>query len=279
MNKSKAIITSAALIMTMLAGCSQTGNSAINVISREEGSGTRSAFIELTGVEADGKDNTTSSAEISQSTAVVISTVSGNKNAIGYISLGSLGSEVKAVSVDGAKPSVDTVKDGSYKLSRPFNICTSDKTSDAAKDFISFILSDDGQKIISDEGYISITSGTAYKASGVSGKISVAGSTSVAPVMDVLADKYMSLNSGVTVEIQQSGSGAGITSTIEGACDIGMSSRELKDEEIAKGLTPTKIAMDGIAVIVNTENPVEALTSDQIKSIFTGSTTEWKDVK
>ena len=264
-------------------GCGDKGNTAITVISREEGSGTRGAFVELMGIlekDADGneKDLTTTSAETSQSTSVVISTVQGNKNAIGYISLGSLSSDVKAVKVDGVEASVDTVKDGSYKVARPFVICTKDEISDAANDFMNFILSSEGQSIIENDGYISVAGDNAYTSSEPSGKITVAGSTSVGPVMEKLADAYMELNSGVTVEIQQTGSGAGITSTIEGACDIGMSSRELKQEELDKGLTPTQIAMDGIAVIVNKDNEVSELTSEQIKSIYVGETTDWNDI-
>lgn len=283
MKKSISIILCLAACTAAFTGCGNKDNTKITVISREEGSGTRGAFVELMGIlekDADGneKDLTTTSAETSQSTSVVISTVTGNKNAIGYISLGSLSSDVKAINVDGVAASVETVKDGSYKVARPFMICTKDGVSDTAQDFIDFILSDEGQKIISDDGYISIDSNSTYTASGLSGKVTLAGSTSVAPVMDKIADAYMELNSDVTVEIQQSGSGAGITSTIEGACDIGMSSRELKDEEIQQGLTPTQIAMDGIAVIVNKDNAVDNLTSEQIKNIFIGNVTDWNDI-
>ena len=279
MNKQASVICSLALCAAIFSGCGNKSGSPITVISRVEGSGTRSAFVELTGVMENDKDLTSASAEISQSTAVVISTVSGNKDAVGYISLGSLSNDVKAVKLDGVAPSTQAVKDGSYKLSRPFNICTKSGLSSTASDFIDFILSDEGQQIIETEGYIRVVSGKTYKPSDASGKISVAGSTSVAPVMDVLADKYMELNgNNVSVEIQQTGSGAGITSTIDGACDIGMSSRELKDEEKAKGLVPTQIAMDGIAVIVNKDNKVDSLSMEQLKNIFTGNTTDWNDV-
>ena len=253
---------------------------AISVISREDGSGTRGAFVELMGiVDENDVDMTTSAAEISNSTSVVLQTVAGNKAAIGYISLGSLNDTVKAVEVDGVAASVDAVKDGSYTVARPFNIATKGDVSELAADFIKFIMSSDGQAVIEEEGYIAVAENAeSYSASGLSGTISLAGSTSVAPVMDVLADAYKQLNPDVTIEIQQSGSSAGITSTIEGVCDIGMASRELKDSELAEGLTPTVIAMDGIAVIVNNENDVSALTSDQIKDIFLGNITEWSAI-
>lgn len=257
-------------------GCGNSGNSEITVISREEGSGTRGAFVELMGIMQDEKDMTTSSAETSQSTSVVISTVEGNKNAIGYISLGSLSDSVKAIQIDGVDATVENVKNGTYSLSRPFVICTKEDVGDAAEDFMNFILSDDGQAIIGEE-YISVSSGE-FQSNGASGKVTVAGSTSVGPVMEQMADAYMEINSNVTVEIQQTGSGAGITSTIEGACDIGMSSRELKQEEIDKGLIPTQIALDGIAVIVNKENSADSLTSEQIRQIYVGEITDWNDI-
>lgn len=278
MKKTISAIAGLAVLTTAFTGCGNNGNSKITVISREEGSGTRGAFVELMGIMQDEKDLTTTSAETSQSTSVVISTVTGNKNAIGYISLGSLKDDVKALKVDGVEATVDNVKNGSYKVARPFIICTQDSVSDTAQDFIDFILSSEGQGIVEEEGYISVAGSETYTASGLSGKVTLAGSTSVAPVMDKIADAYMELNGDVTVEIQQTGSGAGITSTIEGACDIGMSSRELKDEEIQKGLTPIQLAMDGIAVIVNKDNKSDSLTSEQIKNIFTGDITDWNDI-
>lgn len=253
---------------------------AITVISREDGSGTRDAFTELMEiVDADGNDATIMSAEITNSTSVMMSTVQGNKRAIGYVSLGSLSDKVKAVKVDGVEPSVETVKDGTYKLQRPFNIAYKDGSlSDLSKDFISYIMSAEGQKVIEDEGYISIGSNTSYKSAGLKGTVTVAGSTSVAPVMNVLADKYKKLNPGVTVEIQESGSSAGIESAIQGAVEIAMSSRELKEDEL-KTLKSEKIALDGIAVIVNQSNSFDELTSQQIKSIYLGEVTKWEEVK
>lgn len=252
----------------------------ICVITREDGSGTRSAFTELMGIMVDDVDHTTPSAEVSNSTSVVIQTVAGNDSAIGYISLGSLSDDVKAVKVDGVEASVEDIKNGTYAVSRPFNIAVKGELSDIAADFVSFLMSADGQAVISEEGYISVDEAAgSYTPANLSGTVTLAGSTSVAPVMEVLADKYKELNSSdISIEIQQTGSGAGITSTIEGACDIGMSSRDLKDSEFAEGLTPTTIAMDGIAVIVNHNNPVDDLSSEQIMKIFTGEMTNWSEI-
>ena len=252
----------------------------ISVISREEGSGTRGAFVELMGV-VDENDNdiTTLNAEITNSTSVMLTTVAGNPAAIGYVSLGSLSDDVKAVKVDGAEATTDNVKSGTYTVARPFLLAYKDGSlSDAAQDFLTFIMSADGQSIINEEGYISVEEGEAYTASGVTGKIVLDGSTSVAPVMEALADAYKALNPDVTVEIQQTGTGAGITSAIEGVCDFGMSSRELKDSEKAE-LVSTQIAMDGIAVIVNNSNTIDNLTSEQIKGIYLGETTDWSEIK
>ena len=283
----KVITLGLAAVMALgLAGCgnsggsSDSGDNGITVISREEGSGTRDAFTELTGVLQDDVDKTVDTAEISNSTSVVLQSVADNPKAIGYVSLGSLDDSVKALKVDGTEPSVDTVKSGDYKLQRPFNIVTKGKVKELPQDFIDYIMSADGQKIIEKEGYISEAKGAkAYKASGLKGTITLAGSTSVAPVMEVLADNYKKLNDGVEIEIQQTGSGAGIQSTIEGVCDIGMASRALEDEESKEGLESKQIALDGIAVIVNSDNSVDELTTDQIMKIFTGEITDWSDIK
>lgn len=279
-------LTATMIAGTVLTGCGNDGNdgsgisadSDITVIAREEGSGTRSAFVELMGVvDADDKDITVSTAEITSSTSVMLTTVKDNVSAIGYVSLGSLSDDVKAVKVDGVEATAENVKNGSYKVSRPFNIAyKEDKLSDLAKDFISYIMSNEGQAIIEEEGYIAVGATESYTVSNLEGKVVLAGSTSVAPVMEKLAEEYMKLNSGVTIEIQQSGSSAGMTSTIEDACDIGMASRDVKDSEIAEGLTATKIAVDGIAVIVNKENTfADDLTSEQIKGIYLGEITTW----
>ncbi len=253
---------------------------AISVISREEGSGTRGAFVELMGVvDEDDNDITTVNAEITNSTSVMLTTVAGNPMAIGYVSLGSLSDEVKAIKVDGVAATVEDINNGTYKVARPFLVAYKDGSlTDVAQDFLNFIMSDDGQAIINEEGYISVAEGNTYTASGMSGRIVLAGSTSVSPVMEVLADAYKALNPDVTIEIQQTGSGAGITSAIEGVCDFGMSSRALTDEEAAE-LVNTQIATDGIAVVVNNENPVEDMTSDQIKGIYLGEITDWSEIQ
>ena len=253
----------------------------ITVISREEGSGTRGAFVELMGVETDEGDMTTVDAEIANSTSLVQSTVAGNPNAIGYISLGSYdASAVKAVKVDGVEVSVDTIKAGEYAVSRPFVVCYKEENlSELGKDFVSYIMSAEGQQILSDEGYIAADDAAAsYTASGLSGNLSVNGSTSVGPVMEVLAEAYKALNPDVVIDVQQTGSGTGITAAIDGSCEIGMSSRALKDEEVAEGLTPVTIALDGIAVIVNQANTVEDLTAEQIRQIYTGEITDWSQL-
>ena len=265
----------------------------ITVLSREDGSGTRGAFIELFGIEqkndaGEKEDMTTDDAQITNSTSVMMTTVQGNPTAvagnayaIGYISLGSLDeSVVKAVEIDGAAPTVENVKAGTYKVVRPFNIATKGEASEVAQDFINFIMSADGQKVVSENGYITVDDAApAYAASGVSGKVVVGGSSSVTPVMEKLKEAYMALNPDVTVEVQQSDSTTGMTSTIDGAYDIGMASRELKDSELEAGLTPTVIAQDGIAVIVNKENTLTGLTSEQVLSIYTGETTDWSELQ
>ena len=255
----------------------------ISVNSREDGSGTRGAFIELFGVEekaADGTkvDNTTVEANITNSTAVMMTSVAGDPYAIGYISLGSLNDTVKSAKIDGAEATTENVANGSYKVARPFNIVTKDGLSDVAKDFVDYIMSAEGQDIIEQNGYIKIDqNAAAYAGSKPEGKIVVAGSSSVSPVMEKLKEAYLAVNTNADIEIQTSDSTTGVTSTQEGICDIGMASRDLKDTET--GVTATTIAQDGIAVIVNNENPVENLTSDQVKSIFTGETTVWADVQ
>ena len=255
----------------------------INVISREDGSGTRGAFIELFGIEekndaGEKVDMTTEDAQITNNTSIMMTTVAGDTSAIGYISLGSLNDTVKAVKIDGADASAENVKNGSYKVSRPFNIVTKDDLSESAQDFVDFILSSDGQAVVEEEGYIPLDGTSAYTGSKPSGKVVVAGSSSVTPVMEKLAEAYQSLNSGVEIEVQQSDSTTGVTSASEGLCDIGMASRELKDSESALGLTTTVIATDGIAVIVNKESTVEDLTADQVKGIYTGEITDWSDI-
>ena len=254
--------------------------SAIAVYSREDGSGTRGAFIELFGVEEKDEsgekvDNTTEEAIITNSTDVMLTSVAGDTYAIGYVSLGSLNDTVKAVKIDGAEATVENIKSGTYKIARPFNIATKGEVSEAAQDFINYIMSGDGQKVISDNGYIGDDSAAAFESNGAEGKVVVGGSSSVSPVMEKLIEAYKAVNANVEIELQTSDSTTGMTGAADGTLDIGMASRELKDSETEEGLTATKIAMDGIAVIVNQENPAEDLSSDTVKGIFTGGTTTW----
>ena len=256
----------------------------ISVVSREDGSGTRGAFVELTGVEekdADGNktDNTTADAIISNSTEIMMTTVSGDEYAIGYSSTGSLNDTVKALNVDGVEPTAQNIKDGKYSLSRPFNIATKGTPGKLAQDFIDYILSEEGQKVVEDNGYIaSVDDAKAFKSSGESGKLVVAGSSSVTPVMEKLAEAYKAVNKKAEIEIQESDSTTGMTAAADGTCDIGMASRELEDSEKDKGLTSQAIALDGIAVIVNTQNTRTEITTDMVKKIFTGEVTDWNDV-
>ena len=255
---------------------------AINVLSREEGSGTRGAFVELFGIEkkdASGKkvDYTTDEAAVTNSTAVMLTSVASDKYAIGYISLGSLNKTVKALKIDGADATVENIKNGSYKISRPFNIAVKENLSAAAKDFENFILSAEGQAIIEKNKYIKVEDKGAFKGANVSGKVVVSGSSSVSPVMEKLIEAYKVVNPKVSVELQTSDSTTGVTNAINGICDIGMASRGLKDSEKAKGIKEVTIAIDGIAVVVNNENKVSDLTKDNIEKIFTGKSTKWSE--
>lgn len=295
MKKTKKIIALgliAVMAVSVFTGCSKKTSSEsdfdkakeIGVITREDGSGTRGAFIELFGVEekdssGEKVDKTVETAVTTNSTSVMMTTVAGDLYSIGYISLGSLNDTVKAIQIDGVDPTVENIKDGSYKISRPFNIATKDGLSEAAQDFIDFIMSADGQKVLEDNGYITVAEdAAAYAGSMDSGKVVIHGSSSIALVMEKLKEAYLEKNPNVTIEVQQSDSSSGMTDAIDGTCDIGMASRELKDSETSEGLTPTVIALDGIAVIVNNDSPVTNLTSQQVKDIFTGVSAVWSDV-
>lgn len=281
-SKLAAIFTSVALAAAMLASCGGSSDK-ITVISREDGSGTRGAFIELTGIEekdsnGNKTDNTKKDALICKSTDVVLTQVSGDKNAIGYISFGSLNDTVKALKVEGVEPSTATIESGDYKIVRPFNIAVKDGLSDAAQDFENYILSSEGQDIIEKAGYIKIDkSAAAYASNNASGKVVVSGSSSVTPVMEKLAEAYQKANTNVTVDVQQSDSSTGIKDAINGTSDIGMASRDISDDELSQGIKSVTIAQDAIAVIVNKDNAVEDITMDEIKSIYTGSKTTWSD--
>ena len=285
----------AALSVACLAGCGSNqaaeGNSAagdssaaISVLSREDGSGTRGAFIELFGIEEKDEsgekiDMTTEEAQITNSTSVMLTTVAGDDYAIGYVSLGSLDDSVKAVKIDGAEATAENVKSGEYKVSRPFNIATKEgMDNEVANDFITFIMSKEGQQVISDNGYIASDDAEPYAGTAPSGKAVVGGSSSVSPVMEKLIEAYKEVNANAEIELQTTDSTTGMTSTIDGSYDIGMASRELKDEELSAGLVPQVIATDGIAVIVNKNNTTDELTSDQVKAIYTGEALTWDEV-
>lgn len=307
MRKFLVMLTAATMAMGTLAGCggSDTGSDSaaqaeetqeataentdettaegpITVVSREDGSGTRGAFIELFGVqeEQNGEkvDMTTTEASITNSTSVMLTSVAGDPYAIGYVSLGSLDDTVKAVKIDGVEATGENVSNGSYKIARPFNIVTKDGLSDVAQDFIDYIMSADGQAIIEENNYIKASDEGAYEGTKPEGKVVVAGSSSVTPVMEKLKEAYIGVNPNAEIEIQQSDSTTGVTSTIDGICDIGMASRELKDSETSEGVASQVIAMDGIAVIVNQENPLDELSSEQVKDIYTGAILDWEEL-
>ena len=255
----------------------------ISVVSREEGSGTRGAFIELFGIEqkdANGEkvDYTTTEADFTNSTSVMLSTVAGDEYAIGYVSLGSLNDTVKALKVDGVEATEANIKAGTYKAARPFNIATKGDVSEVAQDFIDFILSTEGQAVVSENGYIALDDVKPYAGSKPAGKIVVAGSSSISPVMEKLKEAYLKINTGAEIEIQTLDSSTGMTMTAEGTCDIGMASRELKDTEIDNGLKGTVIATDGIAVIVNKANTLDDITSEQVKNIYVGDVLTWDEI-
>jgi len=285
MNKKAAGILLAAMSTMIFTGCGSSesekkadnaaAGSKIVVISREDGSGTRGAFIELFGIEkkdADGKkiDHTTDNAAITNNTSVMMTTVAGNKDAIGYISLGSLNDTVKALKIDGAEASAANVKSGAYKIARPFNICTKDGLSEVAQDFVAFIMSKEGQEVVAKAGCIGDDKAAPYKGTKPAGKVVVAGSSSITPAMEKLKEAYMKINPAANIEIQSSDSTTGVKSAVSGICDIGMASRDLKKSELEQGLKATVIATDGIAVIVNKDNKVGDLKKEQVEAIFTG---------
>lgn len=288
MKKIISVVLILVMVATCLVGCGSKGEefdteSPIGVISREDGSGTRGAFIELFGIEEKNNsgekvDMTTQSAVITNSTSVMMTTVAGDLYSIGYISLGSLNDTIKAIQIDSVDASIDNIKNGTYKVARPFNIATKENLSDNAKDFIDFIMSAEGQQVVEENGYIAVDGADKYEGKMNSGKVVVSGSSSVTPVMEKLKEAYILLNPNVTIEVQQSDSSTGVADAIDGTCDIGMASRALKDSELEEGVTSTTIAMDGIAVIVNNNSIVSNLTSEQVKNIFTGKATSWSDI-
>ena len=301
MKKFMAVLAVAGMMTGMLAGCGSSSSddtssdsgsadaasewdasNDITIVSREDGSGTRGAFVELFGIEeeVDGEkvDMTTADAQITNNTSVMMTTVAENEYAIGYISLGSLDDSVKALSIDGAEATAENIENGSYKVSRPFNVAVKpDSTNEVAADFMSFIMSTEGQQVVSDEGYIPVADVEAYAGTAPAGDCVVGGSSSVSPLMEKLVEAYKEVNPNANIELQISDSTTGMTSTIEGSYDIGMASRELKEDEAAE-LTPTVIATDGIAVIVNNNNPTDEMTSDQVKQIYTGEVFSWDEI-
>lgn len=285
-------VLAGALALSVITGCgggSEEGSAGfdetreINVLTREDGSGTRGAFTELFGIERKNEagekvDYTADTAAVTNSTSVMMTSVAGDLYAVGYISLGSMNDSVKAIQIDGTDATIENIKNGTYRIARPFNIATKDDLSDEARDFMDFIMSADGQTVIEENGYISVSDAAAYSGKTNAGKIVIAGSSSVTPVMEKLKEAYLEKNPGVTIEIQQSDSSTGISGTIDGSCDIGMASRELTDSEREKGLTAAVIAMDGIAVIVNNDCPVNGLTSEQVADIFMGNAVNWNEL-
>jgi len=282
----KLLAMTAALLLTLgLAACAGKASNDIVVVSREDGSGTRGAFIELFGVQQKDEngekiDHTTLDAEFVNGTSVVIETVASNEDAIGYISLGSLNDTVKALQIDGADATVENIKSGEYKIARPFNIATQPEISEAAQAFIDFILSAEGQAVIEDNHYISsVDNPQPYAGGSLAGKVVVAGSSSVTPVMEKLKEAYAAFNPEADIEIQLSDSSTGVNMAIDGSCDIGMASRELKDSELEKGVTPTVIALDGIAIVVNNNNALGGLTTDQVRAVYMGEITDWSELQ
>lgn len=287
--KSFAFILLSSLALSSLVGCTRKDSDQfdttkqINVLTREEGSGTRGAFIELFKIEQvnDKKekvDYTTDSAVVTNSTSVMMTSVNSDLYSIGYISLGSMNDTIKAVQIDGVDATAENIENGTYKIARPFNIAIKENLNEAAQDFIDFIMSADGQAIIEDNGYIAVSDASSYSGHMDAGKVTISGSSSVTPIMQKLKEAYLKLNPNVTIEIQQSDSSTGMSDAIDGISDIGMASRELKDSEIEKGLQAIVIAMDGIAVIVNNECPINNLTSQQVNDIFTGKTLVWGEL-
>ncbi len=284
MKKKLTMMMAAVMLAGSLTGCGNISHTSITPVSREDGSGTRGAFVELFDIQekmetGDKMDMTTDLAEITNSTAVMLLTVTGNKNAIGYISMGSLNDAVKTLEIDGVEATFENIKNGSYEIARPFNIATLENPTEATQDFINFILSEEGQAVVEETGYISRGNTGAYEMSKASGTVVVSGSSSVAPVVEKIKEAYEAVNPNVSVEMQQSDSTTGMNSLREGMCDIGMASRQLKESELAAGLEPIVIAMDGIAIVVNHKNPVDGLKTEEVRDIFKGEITDWTELQ
>lgn len=277
MKKLLKIILTILSLNLVLTACSKDKKN-INVVSREDGSGTRSAFVEIIGLEENDNDLTTDEAIIQNSTNGVMTTVQGDKNSIGYISTGSINNTIKTLKVDGFEPSPEDIKLSKYKISRPFLLVYKENLNPLNKDFINFILSQEGQKLVENTGYIPLNSDYNYKKTDFEGNISISGSTSITPIMEVLKEEYEKLNPKVSIEIQSNGSSAGINSTLQGVSDFGMVSRQLKNEEKLE-LKAVNLAIDGIALIVNKNNPLEDISLDDVKKIFKGEISSWEKIK
>lgn len=269
-----------ACVATMMAvvGCSVAENDTISVITREEGSGTRGAFVEIVGILEDDVDNTTLDAIVHDGTGKVMTAVANDKNAIGYISLGSLNGTVSGLSIDGVAPTIENVQTGKYKIARPFNIVYQDDRSALAEDFINFIISENGQKIVNENSFIGIYENDAFTSTLQSGTIVIGGSTSVYPLMEKLAEAYKTINTNAIINIEAIGSSAGVKGAIDGTFDIGMASRNLKDSEKAS-ILHMPIAQDGIVVIANEENPLSDLSLEDVKGIYTAEIINFSDIK
>ena len=264
-------------------GSESGASGSITVVTREDGSGTRSAFVELTGVETDEGDMTIATAQVANSTNNVMTSVQAEPSAIGYISMGSLNETVKGIAVDGVEPTTDNVKAGTYPISRPFNIVTNGDISaqdELTQDFVNWVMSADGQAICTEEGYIGDDAAEAYTSTQPSGSLAVGGSSSVSPVMEKLIETYMAdVNPNASIDLQTTDSTNGVTGALDGTYNVGMASRAISDDEASQGAVSTQLAMDGIAVIVNTENTVSNISMDSLRGIYTGEVTDWADVQ
>lgn len=292
------LLMSGVMVLGALTGCGAGGEGTENqtteaafdyendiaVVSREDGSGTRGAFVEIFSVEQKNEagekiDYTTVEATITNNTSVMMTTVANDAYAIGYISLGSMNDTVKSLKIDGAEASVENIKNGSYTVNRPFNLAVNGALSEAVQDFMNYILSVEGQAVIGEEGYIPVQDAAeAFTSNGAKGKVVIAGSSSVTPVMEKLKEAYATVNKNVTIEINTSDSSTGVSSVIEGTCDIGMASRTLKDSEKEAGVQEVTMAKDGIAVIVNNDNPIDDLTTETVKDIYVGDILTWSEI-
>lgn len=260
------------LIIIILSSCSKKDT--INSITREEGSGTRGAFVDLFELKEDGMDKIDDSIEVTNSTISILTSVKSDKNAMGYISFGSLNDNVKSVKIDNIEPSIENIKNGKYSIIRNLNIVIKEK-NELINDFIKYINSTQAKEIIEKNGYVSIDNNKIYKSSDLKGEINIIGSSSVAPIMQKLAEDYMIYNEKIIVKVGQSDSTSGINSVLDGTCDIGMSSRELKETEINKGLESVVVCKDGIIIIINKEQKIDNLTKKEVYDIYTKKIESW----